>query len=154
MRRFGLFGFLVLLLLVGAVGAVSYNLGISTGAAEAALADGAAVIYAPAAGLSPFGLILGFFFVVLIIGFIGKAFAGPRMAMGPGHWGHRGRGAWADGHDHDVPEPFRPMLERWHQAAHAPTAAGMPGTPPGSRPPEPPRPPQPGGGPGPGQAPR
>lgn len=130
MRRFGLFGFLVLLLLVGAVGAVSYNLGVSTGAAEAAIAEGAAVVYAPAAGLSPFGLVVGFLFLVLIIGFIAKAFAGPRIAMGHGPWGHAGHRWRGDWHDEDVPEPFRPMLDRWHRETHGspstqgPTAEG------------------------------
>ena len=120
MRRFGLFGFVVLLLLVGAVGLVAYNLGVSAGATDAAIAEGAAVIYAPGAGISPFGLIVGFFFVVLILGFIAKAFAGPRMIGGPGPWGHRGRGWRADWSHEDVPEQFRPMLERWHRSAHDP----------------------------------
>jgi len=140
MRRFGLFGFLVLLFLVGAVGVVAYNLGVSAGATEAAIAEGAAVIYAPAAGFSPFGLILGLFFVILLIGFVAKAFAGPRMAMGPG-WGHGRHGGPRDWDRENVPEPFRPMLERWHRDAHdAPaSAAARGGQPPtsGARPPAP-----------------
>ncbi len=128
MRRFGLLGFMALLLLVGAAAAVTYNLGVSAGAAEAALAEGAAVIYAPAAGFSPFGLILGLFFVVLLIGFVAKAFAGPRMAMGhgrgpwgygPGPWGYGRSGRHGDLDQQDVPEHFRPMLARWHRDAHA-----------------------------------
>jgi hypothetical protein len=148
MRRFGLLGFLVLLLLVGAVGAVSYNLGVSAGAADAAIAEGASVIYAPGAGTSPFALILGFFFVVMIIGFVAKAFAGPRMPMGPGPWGrgrHGGRGHWDS---EDVPEPFRPMLERWHRDAHASPPPGASGAPSAGQTAGRPRPP---GAPPPGQ---
>lgn len=124
MRRFGLAAFLALALLVGAVGAVAYNLGVSAGAADAAIAAGASVIYAPAT-FSPFGLILGGFFLILLIGFIARAIAGPRRHMRPGGpplgprgWGPSGRhrGDW----DHEtVPEPFRPMLARWHRDAHA-----------------------------------
>ena len=129
MRRFGLLGFTALLLLVGAVGVVSYNLGVSAGAADAAIAAGASVIYTAGAGISPFALILGLFFLVLVIALVARSFAGPRMAMGAGSWGHRshrGRGGW----DHDeVPEPFRPMLERWHREAHTPgDSTGTAGT--------------------------
>ena len=122
MRRFGLAAFLALTLLVGVVGVVAYNLGVSAGAADAAIAAGASVIYAPAT-FSPFGLIIGGFFLVMLIAFVAKAIAGPRRHMGPGGWGPGGwgpggrhRGDW----DHEtVPEPFRPMLQRWHEQAHA-----------------------------------
>ena len=145
MRRFGLIGFLALLLLVGAVGAVSYNLGVSAGAADAAIAEGASVIYAPGAGISPFALIVGGFFVIMLIGFIAKGFAGPRRGMGPGPWGRGryGHGSWDDG---DVPEPFRPMLERWHKDAHARSSGAGTAPPPGGRAPAGPPP-------GPGMAP-
>jgi len=134
MRRFGLLGFLVLLLLVGAVGAVSYDLGVSAGAAEAAIAEGASVIYAPTASFSPFALILGLFFMVVLIGFVARSFAGPRMAVGRGPWGHgRHSGSGGPGHE-EVPGPFRPMLERWHSDAHAASratgSAGPPSEPP------------------------
>ena len=95
MRRFGLPGFLFLALLVGAVGVVAYNAGISTGAAEAALADGATVVYQPA-GWSPFGIIIGFFFLMLIFSFIGKALFWGRMPYGPGGWGGRRFGGHRD----------------------------------------------------------
>jgi hypothetical protein len=145
-RRYRLLGSLVLALLVGAVGIVAYDIGHSNGAAEAALAEGAAVIYAPASGPSTFALILGLGFAILLIGFVARAIAGPRHPMGRGPWGHRGRGPW--GHwgprhrgapgdwDHeDIPEPFRPMLERWHRGVHdagTDTPAGPGQGPPGS----------------------
>jgi hypothetical protein len=122
MRRFGLAAFLVLALVVGAVGVVAYNLGVTAGATDAAIAAGASVIYAPAA-FSPFGIIIGLFFLILFLGFASKLIFGPRRHMGPAGWGGPGgpggwgrhRGDW----DHEtVPEPFRPMLERWHQDAH------------------------------------
>lgn len=145
MRRFGLAAFLALILLVGVTGLVAYNLGVSAGAADAAIEAGAAVIYAPAA-ISPFGLIIGAFFLVLLIGFIARAFAGPRRHMGPGGWGrHMGYGRHGGDWDHEtVPEPFRPMLERWHRDAHtgsgaashaAGTSAPPPGRAPGATPP-------------------
>jgi hypothetical protein len=146
MRRFGFLGFLVLLLLVGVVGAVGYNLGVSAGAADAALAEGATVVYTAGGGFSPFALIAGFLLVVLAIGFIGRTLAGPRMGMGPGYWGYRGRGARREWHGEDVPEPFRPMLERWHRGAHGASAPG------GA--PDPGRPPMPGGPAGASQPPR
>ena len=147
MRRFGFLGFVMLLLLVGAVGAVSYNLGISAGAADAALNEGAAVVYTQGGGFSPFALILGLFIVVMAIGFIARAFAGPRMGIGPGYWGYRSWGPRGDWHHEDVPEPFRPMLERWHQAAHGASASGGPA-------PTPARPPMPGNPAGPPRGPR
>ena len=114
--RFGFIGFLVLALLVGGLGVVAFNAGVSSGAAEAAIAEGATVVYQPS-GYSPFGAIVGFFFFLLLIGFVMKAFMWRRMSGGPGGWGgHYGRrGGW----DHDdVPERFRPMLEGWHRRAH------------------------------------
>jgi hypothetical protein len=141
MRRFGLAAFLAITLLVGVVGAVAYNLGISAGAAEAAISEGASVIYAPAS-FSPLGLLIGGFFLILLVGFVARAFVGPRRAMhaggwGPGRWSHaegHHRGSW----DHEsVPPPFQPMLERWHREAHTEEQrAGDPGA--GTRqPPEP-----------------
>ena len=147
MRRFGLLAFLVVALLVGAVGVMAYNLGFSAGATDAAIEAGASVIYAPAAGISPFGAIIGLFFVILIIGFVIKAIAGPRVRMGPGPWGRHGRGY--PGWDHDtVPDHFRPMLERWHRDVHgsgsatagqtrsAPPPAGRPTAGPSAAPPQ------------------
>ena len=126
MRRIGIVAFAALLLLVGAVGFVAYNLGVSAGAADAAIAAGASVIYAPAA-VSPFGIILGAFFLILALGFIVKVIAGPRRHRGSGSWGHgpwgmggpgRPGGPWSPDQE-TVPEPFKPMLERWHREAHA-----------------------------------
>jgi len=127
MRRFGFAAFLALTLLVGTIGVVAYNLGVSAGIADAAIAAGASVIYAPAT-FSPFGLIIGAFFVVMLIGFIARAIGGPGRHVGPGR--HMGPGGWGPGGrhrgdwDHEtVPEPFRPMLERWHRDAHTATTA-------------------------------
>ena len=111
--RFGAIGVLVMALLIGAVGLVAYNAGVSTGAAEAAVADGAAVVY-KGAGWSPFGAIFGFFFLFLIFGFIVKAFAFRRWSHGHGGWGGRhgygssrwdddGRDAAAGSSDDDLP---------------------------------------------------
>lgn len=123
MRRFGFAAFLALILLVGTVGIAAYDMGLSAGSAETAIADGASVIYAPAT-FSPFGLIIGTFLVIVLIGFIARGFAGPRRHMGPGAWGHYG-GYRGHGDHETVPEPFRPMLERWHREAHgAPASAG------------------------------
>ena len=88
MRRFGFIGFLVLALLVGAVGVVAYNAGISTGAADAAIAEGATVVYQPS-GWSPLGLVFGLGFLLLVVGFVSKAIFRPRMPYGPGGWGGR-----------------------------------------------------------------
>ncbi len=122
MRRFGFIGFLVLALLVGAVGVVAYNTGISTGAAEAAIAEGATVVYQPSSW-SPFSLLFGLFFLLLIVGFISRAIFRPRMPYGPGGWGARHWAGHRDWDHEDVPEPFRPMLEKWHRQAHAAPAS-------------------------------
>lgn len=124
--RFGLIGFLLVALFMGVVGVVAFNAGVSSGAAEAAIAEGATVVYQPR-GFSPFGAIFGFFFLLLIFGFVMKAFMWRRMPVGPGGWGgrHGNHGSW----DHDdVPERFRPMLEGWHRRAHG---DGSPDTPTG-----------------------
>ena len=132
MRRFGFIGFLVLALLVGAVGVVAYNAGISTGAADAAIAEGATVVYQPS-GWPPLGLFFGFFFLLLMVGFVSKAIFRPRMPHGPGGWGGRHWAAHRDLDHDDVPEPFRSMLQKWHQRAHeapaGPTAGPTAGTP-------------------------
>lgn len=132
MRRFGFGAFLALAILVGLVGVVAYNLGVSTGTTDAAIAGGASVIYAPAT-LTPFAFIIGAFLLILFLAFAARAIAGPRRrwghhGWGPGAWDAYGqdRGNW----DHaDVPEPFRPMLERWHRDAHAAAPAGPPSGP-------------------------
>ncbi len=151
MRRFGLGAFLALILLVGAVGIVAYDLGISAGTTDAAIEAGASVIYAPAT-FSPFGAIVGAFFLIVLIGFIVRGFGASRRPMGRRGWSHGGgfggypghRDSWEQG---SVPEPFRPMLERWHREAHAaplagaPTAAQRPDAQPGTAAPPPgPRP--------------
>jgi hypothetical protein len=142
MRRFGFIGFLVLALLVGAVGVVAYNAGISTGAADAAIAEGATVVYQPS-GWSPLGLVFGLGFLLLIVGFVSKAIFRPRMPYGPGGMGGRHWAGQSDWNHEDVPEPFRPMLEKWHERAHrAPTgSAGGDAAAPPVRPPAPPGPP-------------
>ena len=85
MRRFGRAAFLAITLLVGGVGAVASNLGISAGAAEAAIAEGAAVIYAPPSFLPP-GLLIGGC-LILLVGFRARAGVGPGRAMHAGGWG-------------------------------------------------------------------
>lgn len=94
MRRSGLGAYLAITLLVGLVGVVAYNLGLSAGIADAAIEAGASVIYTPAT-FSPFGLIIGGFFVIVLIGFTARALAGPRRGWGPGA---SGPGAWGHGH--------------------------------------------------------
>ena len=126
MRSFRLGAFLVLTILVGAVAAVAYNLGLSAGAADVAIAAGASVIYAPAS-ISPFAIIFGGFLLLLFIGFLAKVIAGPRHHAAYGPWGRRwgpaGSGGW-DGEN--VPEQVRPMLERWHQRSHADSGSRPP----------------------------
>ena len=127
MRSFRIGAFLVLTILVGAVAAVAYNLGLSAGAADAAIAAGASVIYAPAA-ISPFAIIFGVFLLLLFIGFLARVIGGPRRHLAHGAWG-RGWGPGGYGHwdGENVPEAFRPVLERWHQQAHTPGDAGPSG---------------------------
>lgn len=95
---------------------MAFHAGVSSGAAEAAIAEGATVVYQPS-GYSPFGAIFGLFFVLLLIGFVMKAFFWRRMSYAAGGWGgHNGKhGSWDRD---DVPERFRPMLEGWHRRAH------------------------------------
>jgi hypothetical protein len=126
MRSFRLGAFLVLTLLVGIVAVVAYDFGVSAGTAEAAVAAGASVIYAPAT-ISPLGLIIGGFFLLLFLGFLARVIAGPRRGWGPEGW-HHGRHGRAWDRD-EVPEPFKPVLERWHREAHgiAPGPQGYPG---------------------------
>ena len=89
MRSFRLRAFLALTILVGAVAAVAYNLGLSAGAADVAIAAGASVIYAPAS-ISPFAIIFGGFLLLLFIGFLTKAGAGPRHHAADDPWGPQG----------------------------------------------------------------
>jgi hypothetical protein len=114
--RFGFIGFLLFALFTGVVGVVAFNAGVSSGAAEAAIAEGATVVYQPS-GFSPFGAIFGFFFLLLVFGFVMKTFMWRRMPSGSGGWGsnHGNHGKWDPD---DVPERFRPMLEGWHRRAH------------------------------------
>ena len=92
-----------------------------------------------------FGLAAFLALTLLLIGFIAHAVPGPGRHMGPGwHMGPRSRGPggrhrgdWDHG---TVPEPFRPMLERWHRDAHAATTGSAPSadaatSPAGPRPP-------------------
>jgi hypothetical protein len=67
---------------------------------------------------------------MLIFSFIGKAFFWGRMPYGPGGLGGRRFGGHRDWDREDVPEPFRPMLERWHRQAHSdgPASGGAPGS--------------------------
>lgn len=117
MRSFRIGAVLVLTILVVIVAVAAYAYGLSAGTAEAAVAAGATVVYAPAT-ISPLGIIFGGFLLLLFIGFLAKIIVGPRRGpVGPGGWRHGRYGA----PDHqDVPEQFRPMLERWHREAHTP----------------------------------
>ena len=81
--RFGFIGFLAFALLLGAVGVVVFNVGISMSVTEAAAADGASVVYG-GAGWSPFGAIIGLFFLFLFFGCTFNAFAWRRWSYGPG----------------------------------------------------------------------
>jgi hypothetical protein len=147
--RFGLFGFLVIAVLVLLIGGVAYNSGIAAGQAQVA-APGT-VAY-PVGYVHPWGFgfgfgIFGFLFVFLIIGLLfaalrprrwgGPGGGGWGRGMGPGGWGPGGWGSRFDPDDprtrewmqRDVPPAFQPMLEAWHRRAHgeAPGGAGPTG---------------------------
>ena len=117
MRTFRIGAFLVLTVLVGAVAAVAYDLGVSAGLADAAVAAGATVVTAPAA-ISPLGILVGGFFLLLFLGFLARVIAGPRHHLRAGGWG---RGHHRNWDSQTVPEHFRPMLDRWHQQSHTTT---------------------------------
>ena len=107
-------GFLVLLLLVGVVGVVAYDAGLTAGINEATIAEGATVVYATGGGgVSVFGVILGLFFLVLLVGlvarlFFGRPAKGVGWGAGPGPWGYGRWGRHGTWSHEDVPEPFRP----------------------------------------------
>ncbi len=134
MRRIGLMGLLLGSLALGGVGIIAYQLGVSAGAASAAVAGGATVVYA-----APWGAGFGFFPVIgllffgllflAVIGSIGRAAwgrGGPGRGpwMGGPAWAHGGPGAWA--HDRPVPPFVQECLARWHAEAHGAPPAGSP----------------------------
>jgi hypothetical protein len=132
MRRFGLIGLLVALLIAGVAGVIGYNWGYSAGLINTAAANGSAVVYAPGygwgGGFGFFGLVFGIFFLFLIFGLIRRA------AWGGGGRSHhagygRGRGGWGGGPwgdsdadqrgaATDVPPFVDGMLRDWHRKAH------------------------------------
>ncbi|MEA2622052.1 MAG: hypothetical protein QOH61_962 [Chloroflexota bacterium] len=132
MRRFGLIGLLVTLLIAGVAGTIGYNWGYSAGLANTAAANGVAVVYGPGwgGGFGLFGLLLGIFFLFLIFGAIRRAawgWGGGRGHAGYGHGpGGWGRGPWSGGGKGgdterggaSVPPFVDGMLQDWHQRAH------------------------------------
>jgi hypothetical protein len=132
MRGSGFLGFIVLLLLVGAVGTFAYHAGVSSVASGVSSPEVGMVNQGRWGfdGISPFGLLVGAIVVLIVLGFVARLVAGPHTGHGhwsqhgPGGWSQHGRGPWShDSHgrwsqDDDVPSRFRPMLERWHERAH------------------------------------
>jgi hypothetical protein len=138
--RFGVFGFLVGLLILGAVAVVAYNLGASAGAVSTGTGAAAPVVYGPWLGFG-FGFFpfFGFLFFILIL------FLLLRAIFRPWGWGHGWRGGYWGGYGpggsgykgtetRDVPPPFEPMLESWHKRAHGETPPAGDATRPTDRP--------------------
>lgn len=144
--RFGLFGFLGILLFALVVGGIGYAIGV--GAGQAQVAPGG-VVY-PVGYVHSWGFGFGFplfglFFVFVLFALIFSAFRARRWG-GPGGWGRGyvyghgpghgygpgGFGGPVDPNDpraqawggRDVPPAFRPMLESWHRQAHGDAVAG------------------------------
>jgi hypothetical protein len=151
-RRFGFLGVLFVGVIALIVGGLGYAAGLAAGQTGAGAATGT-VVY-PVGLWHPFGFgLFGILFFVLILVLLLRAIAGPRRWGGPG-WGYGGRGwgpgwqGWGPGgpkgtgdsggnayFTYEVPPPFEPMLERWHQRAHGETPGGAPA--PGSAEPPP-----------------
>jgi hypothetical protein len=114
-RGFGLFGFLVTLIVLVTVGAIAYNLGWSQGVATQVPAGTAAIPpYYYGYGWHPFGFFGIFFFLLFIFGIfwlIRLAFFG-RMMRGGG-WGYKG-----GYYGHGVPPGIEERLQDWHKRAH------------------------------------
>jgi len=139
MRRFGIVGLLVGLLMLGGVGFAAYQLGVDEGTTSAAVEAGASVVYDQGGGGFPFvGLLFGLLslgFVIALVkrtafGRAGRQGYGPGFGpgFGPGRgswggpWGGRGPGGAGDAGDRPVPPPFDAMLGRWHAEAHGQAA--------------------------------
>jgi hypothetical protein len=151
MRRFGIVGLLFGALLLGGVGIVAYQAGVTAGTTSAAVAGGATVVYhAPWAfgfGFPLFGLLFGLLFLGLLFALIRRVAwgsrGGPGGPGGPGgHPGHGWGGPWAmkgwggpggwsgePGTDRPVPPPVAEMLGRWHAQAHEATPSAAPPAP-------------------------
>jgi hypothetical protein len=155
-RRFGFGPMVAIALVVGAliIGALAYNAGYSQGVVEGVSVAAPAVVpqtpgtpvpyygrgfYAPrpfGGGFSLFGLLFGGLIILLIIGFVRRAFW--RGAWGRGGWWHdwgradwRGeRGSERTGERADAPGQWQPgqgvppPFEEWHRRAHAGSAPG------------------------------
>ena len=144
MRRIGIAGVLLGALLLGGVGVIAYQAGVTAGTTSAAVAGGATVVYAApwgfGFGFPLLGLLFGLLFLGLVVGMVKRlAWAGRGGPGGPGGhgrpmgpwmmhgaWGP-GPGGWAGTADRPVPPPVAEMLTRWHAGAH-----GAPGTDPGT----------------------
>jgi hypothetical protein len=141
-RGFGLLGVLFIGALALLVGGLAYGAGLAAGQAGAGTAAGP-VVYS-VGFWHPFGFgLFGFLFVVLILVLLVRAIAGAGRWGGRGGWGHGwgygGRG-WGPGgpmgpggptgqefSGREVPPMFEPMLEKWHQRAHADATTPAPG---------------------------
>jgi hypothetical protein len=123
MRGFGFLGalgFLVFLLIAGAIG---YSLGVGANVPATVPVAGAPVVYHY--GWGGFGFLGFFLFIILIFVVIGafrRAAWGHRGYGHGGYWMHGyGRRDWAerkDWGDKPVPPFADEMLQRWHEHAH------------------------------------
>jgi hypothetical protein len=118
MRGFGFLGavgFLILLLIAGAIG-----FGLGQGAPAAVPVAGAPVVYYGHPGWGGFGFLGFFLFIILVFVVIGLL----RRAAWGGHggWGKHGYGMHGYGNaswgDKPVPPFADEMLQRWHRQAH------------------------------------
>jgi hypothetical protein len=131
--RFGWLGALLGLVLLVAVAAVGYYVGVNAGTTAVGVEPGtvAPVYYGHwfFGGFQLFGFL--FFFLILFLLF-GALFRGRRWGGWHGGYGYYGRGpwGWGPGEMRDVPPPFEPMLESWHKRAHgeAPTGSASAGS--------------------------
>jgi hypothetical protein len=132
---------LLLIIGLGAVGAVAYDAGFTAGLVQGATESGATIVTrypygGPGWGFGGlFGVLGVIVFLFLFLGLLRFAFGGPR-GRGPG-WGPgwHGRGGWGPGADHDRGhDRFGPWEDRarevhdaWHRGqSHEPTAGSGP----------------------------
>ncbi len=119
--RIGLLGGVLVLLIGAGIAALAYQAGVTQGAASAASGAAPAVVYGPWFwGFGGFHL-LGILFGLFILFIVARVVLGAIFWGGPGQWGRRGRGRWADGPggrpDRDA--FFAEMHRRFHEGEQA-----------------------------------